>query len=252
MPKLIFLGTANAIADETHENTHMVVVGKKRTVLIDCVDGTNLRLKKVGLDTHLVNDLILTHFHPDHVSGVPQILLNMRLTGRSLPLNIYGLQYTLDRIEQLMGSYNWTRWPNEFPVNFNRLPEQEMVTVLEHDEFSIFASPVKHWIPTLGLRIEFHSSHKVVTYSCDTEPCPQLLHLAEGAELLIHEASGPFPGHSSAEQAGKIAAQAGVKSLYLIHYPTGKDLTGDPKLEAQREFAGPVTYAEDLMSLSFD
>ena len=36
MAKLIFLGTSNAISDENHENTHMVVVGENRTVLIDC------------------------------------------------------------------------------------------------------------------------------------------------------------------------------------------------------------------------
>ena len=36
MAKLIFLGTSNAISDENHENTHMVLVGEKRTVLIDC------------------------------------------------------------------------------------------------------------------------------------------------------------------------------------------------------------------------
>ncbi len=50
MAKLIFLGTSNAIPDENHENTHMVVVGKQRIVLIDCVNSAILRLQKVGVD----------------------------------------------------------------------------------------------------------------------------------------------------------------------------------------------------------
>jgi len=252
MPKLFFLGTSNAIADEHHENSHLVVVGKERIVLIDCVDSTILRLKRIRVDFNLLSDLILTHFHPDHVSGVPQLLMNMWLMGRILPLNIYGLHHTLDRIEDLMGFYGWSEWPDFFSVIFNRLPAQELISVFECEEFHVFASPVAHLIPTIGLRIEFLKSKKVLAYSCDTEPCPQVIRLADGANVLIHEASGLLPGHSSAEQAGKTAAQAEVSELYLIHYPTGKYAAGDLLSEARTEFQGPVTLADDFGSLSFD
>jgi ribonuclease Z len=252
MPKLYFLGTSNAIPDEHHENTHMVVVGEQRIVLIDCVDSPILRFKKVGVDFNRLSDLILTHFHPDHVSGVPQLLMNMWLMGRTLPLDIYGLHHTLDRIEDLMGLYGWAEWPNFFPVVFHRLPAQEMISVLECDEFRILASPVQHFIPTIGLRIEFRKSHKVLAYSCDTEPCPQVLRLADRADVLVHEASGPLPGHSSAEQAGTAAAQAAVGALYLIHYATGQYAAGDLLSEGRRQFKGQVALAEDFVSLEFD
>ena len=252
MPKLFFLGTSNAIPDEHHENTHMVVVGEQRIVLIDCVNNPILRFNKVGLNFNRLSDLILTHFHPDHVSGVPQLLMNMWLMGRSLPLNIYGLHHTLDCVENLMGLYNWSGWPNFFPVEFYRLPSQDMVSVMECEEFHIFAGPVQHFIPTIGLRVEFLKSKKVLAYSCDTEPCAQVLHLADGADVLIHEASGPLPGHSSAAQAGKAASQAEVGALYLIHYPTGQFATSDLISEARTEFEGPITLAEDFASLSFD
>jgi len=252
MPKLIFLGTSNAIPDEQHENTHTVVVGEQRIVLIDCVNSPILRIKKVGVDFNRLSDLIVTHFHPDHVSGVPQMLMNMWLMGRIQPLNIYGLDYTLDRIEELMGLYSWSEWPDFFPVVFIRLPAQDMISVLECEEFHILASPVQHFIPTIGLRIEFLKSKKVLAYSCDTEPCPQVLRLADGANVLIHEASGLLPGHSSASQAGKAAAQAEVGALYLIHYPTGEFSTGDLLSEAKMMFEGPVKLAEDFESISFD
>ncbi len=110
MPKLFCFGggTSNAIHDENHENTHMVVVGEQRIVLIDCVNGPILSFKKGGVDFNRLGDLILTHFHTDHVSGVPQMLMNMWLMGRSFPLNIYGLHHTLDRIEDLIGLYGWS------------------------------------------------------------------------------------------------------------------------------------------------
>ncbi len=124
MAKLIFLGTSNAISDENHENTHMVLVGESRTVLIDCPNSPIMRFQNASVDFTRLSDLILTHFHPDHVSGVPQLLMNMWLMGRHQPLNIHGLQHTLDRIENLMGLYGWSEWPDFFPVAFHRLPEQ--------------------------------------------------------------------------------------------------------------------------------
>jgi ribonuclease Z len=252
MAKLIFLGTSNAISDEDHENTHMAVVGEKRTVLIDCPNNPFLRFQKAGVDFNGLSDLILTHFHPDHVSGVPQLLMNMWLMGRSQPLDIHGLKHTLDRLESLMGFYGWSEWPGFFPVRFHRLPEQALVSVLEYDDFRIFASLVQHFIPTIGLRIEFIRSGKVLAYSSDTEPCSQVVQLAEGAHILVHESSGLFPGHSSAAQAGETARRAEVGSLYLIHYPTGQFASGDLVAEAQGQFPGPVTLAEDYMVLDFN
>ncbi len=172
--------------------------------------------------------------------------------GHHRPLNVYGLQYTLDRIEDLMGFYGWSEWPDFFPVTFFRLPAEEMTSVIECEEFRIFASPVQHFIPNIGLRIEFIESNKVVAYSCDTEPCQQVIRLAEGADLLIHEASGALPGHSSAAQAGKAARQSEAGSLVLIHYPTGPFALKNLTSEAQTQYQGPITQAEDFMSFEFN
>ena len=252
MAKLIFLGTSNAISDEQHENTHMVLVGEQRIVLIDCPNSPIMRLQHAGVDITRLNDIIVTHFHPDHASGVPQFLMNMWLMGRHASLTVYGLQHTLDRIESLMGMYGWSEWPHFFPVVFQRLPEKAGTPVIESEEFRILATPVQHFIPTIGLRIEFAASGKTLAYSCDTEPCPQVKQLAEGADVLIHESSGAIPGHSSAAQAGEAARQAEVGALYLIHYPTGQYAAGNPVAEARSRFEGPVTLAEDNMALEFN
>lgn len=135
---------------------------------------------------------------------------------------------------------------------FYRLPAQDIISVLECEEFHILAASVRHFIPTIGLQSEFLKSKKMLAYSCDTEPCPQVLCLADGADMLIHEASGPLSGHSSAAYAGKAAAQAEVGALYLIHYPTGQFAAGDLLSEARTQFEGPVTLSEDFVSLSFD
>lgn len=252
MAKLIILGSSNAVASQENENTHMILVGKNRNVMVDCVNNPIRRLEQINISFHDLTDMILTHFHPDHVSGVPLLLMDMWLQGRRKPLNIYGLHYTLDRMERLMTMYSWADWPGFFPVAFHRLPANEMTPVMECEEFIIFSSPVRHLIPTIGLRFEFKQSKKVLAYSCDTEPCEEVVHLAQGAELLIHEAAGASQGHSSAEQAGRIASQAEVDGLYLIHYPTGEYADKNILEEAQRTYRGEVKLAIDFMELDFD
>jgi len=247
MPKIIILGSSNAIPDAHHENTHFVVVGKKRVVLVDCVSNPILRLKQAGVAFEQLTDLVVTHFHPDHVAGVPLLLMDMWLMGRREPLHIYGLHHTLDRIEGMMGFYDWAHWPGFFPVVFHRLPASEKTLVLECDEMRVLASPVRHLVPTIGVRFEFANNGSSAVYSCDTEPCPEVVNLAAGATVLIHESAGNGPGHTSASQAGEIARQSGAAALYLIHYPTGDFNSQELVGEAQKTFGGEVRLAEDFM-----
>jgi len=249
MSKLIILGTADGVPDADHNNTHMAVVGKDATVLIDCSGIPTIQLARAGIELDTITDLILTHFHPDHVGGVPMLLMNMWLTGRIKPLRIYGLHHCLERCEDMMGFYNWENWPNFFPVSFHRLPEREHILVMEKGDFRILSSPVRHVIPTIGLRMESCNSKKVIAYSCDTEPCPDVVRLSIGADALIHEAAGAIVGHSSASQAGAIAREAGVKELYLIHYPTDQFELGSMQAQAGETFPGKVILAEDFMEL---
>ena len=157
MPKVIILGSSNAIPDENHENSHMALVGDERLVLIDCVNNPIVRLRKAGLDVENITDLILTHFHPDHVSGVPLLLMDLWLMGRKSELRIYGLDYTIERLETMMDLYGWDSSPNFFPVSMNRIAEKDMTVIQYHEEWQIYSSPVRHIIPNIGLRIEFEA-----------------------------------------------------------------------------------------------
>jgi len=227
----------------------MVLAGRERLILIDCVNNQLIRLKKARLDYQNLTDLVLTHFHPDHVSGVPTLLLNLWLLGRQRPLELYGLSDTIERAVGMMELFQWDTWPGFFPVILHRVPDTEMALLVECNEFRIHASPVCHLISTLGLRIEVPETGKVIAYSCDTEPCPQVVSLAEGADVLIHEATGAYPGHSTAFQAGQIARQAGARALYLIHYDSREANIQTLVEQAKRAFEGDVALAEDYLRL---
>ena len=251
MAQIIILGSSNALASKDHENAYMVIVGEERTVLVDSPHNPILRLDDVDVDYNEVTDLVLTHFHPDHASGIPLLLMDMWLRGRENPLNIYGLDHALTRLENLMDAFAWDMWPNFFSVTFNRIPSQKYSPLLSCMDFDIYASEVCHMIPTIGLRVEFKESGKVAAYSCDTEPCNEVLRLAHGVDALIHEASGDFLGHSSSKQAAECATKAEAKKLYLIHYPTGEFWNENLLEDARKHFNGEVELTEDFMELEF-
>jgi ribonuclease Z len=249
MIRLILLGTANAIPDMEHENTYMALAHERGVVLVDCVGSTVVRLQQAGISLSEINDLILTHFHPDHVSGVPELLMSMWLDGRSDPLQIYGLEHCLDRLKKMMDLFDWKAWPGFFRVDFHCLSGTEGEVVIQNEQFRILASPVHHLVPTIGLRFEGIASGRVIAYSCDTEPCPEVIRLARNADILLHEASGCMSGHTSAEKAGEIACQAGARRLLLIHYSIKGSVLSDLVSEAKNTFQGDAGLAKDFMEL---
>ncbi len=245
MARLIVLGSAAAVSDESHDNTHFLLEGENSVVLIDCGSNPVVKLKRFGIHYEHLTDMILTHFHPDHVFGMPMLLMHMWLLGRRRPLRVYGINHCLDRAEDMMLAYSWDSWPNFFPVAFHRVVERPGVLMLDNDDFCITSYPVEHFVPTIGLRIESKSSGKIIGYSCDTQPTSTLPDIGRNADLFFHEAAGADLGHSSAAQAGEVATQAGAKKLILVHYEVWDADPSSLVPEAKTTFDGPVELAID-------
>jgi ribonuclease Z len=227
----------------------MVFIGDQHTVLVDCVGNPAIRLPRIGVELEEVTDLFLTHFHPDHVAAVPILLMDMWLLGRQKTLHIHGLEYTFSRVRKMMELYSWNEWAGFFPIVFHTIPESGLHRAIENEDFLIQTAPVTHLIPTIGMRVDFKRYDFSVAYSCDTEPDENVVCLAEGADVLIHEAAGAVKGHSSAAQAAEIAQQAEVGQLLLIHYPE-KSLQDKSLLaEAQKWYSGNIAYAVDLQEI---
>jgi ribonuclease Z len=217
---------------------------------MDCAANANLRLNKVGIDQEDISDIIITHFHADHVSGLPNLLMDMWLLGRKKEVRIHGLQHAITRIMKMMELYDWDEWGGMYPVDFHVIPNEELSPVLDSGEFKILSSPVEHLIPTLGIRVEYPKEEFILAYSSDTNPIPETVRLADGADVLIHEAAGAVHGHSSPTQAGEIASQSKVKSLYLIHYGFHGGKTAESLIEeAKKTFPGNVYLAEDYLEI---
>ncbi len=245
MAKLVILGTSSAVPNTQHENTHMVVTGAAGAVLIDCGANPIHSLARAGIDVASLQALIVTHFHPDHVSGLPLLLLDLWLLGRKQLLPIYGLRGTLAKVESMMNLFEWTNWPGFYPVEFRPLHAPDNTPVLETPDVAIVASSTHHLVPSIGLRITARRGEGSLVYSSDTSPCDTLIRLARGAQVLIHEGTGAASGHSSPSMAGSIARQAGAELLTLSHYHTDDD-PNELIAEAHSTFDGRVTVAHDL------
>ena len=248
MSRIILLGTSSAVPDEHQENTHLMVLSGERGVLIDCPGNPVVRLKQAGVSYDRITDIVLTHFHPDHVSGFGLLAMDLWLMGRQQELHVWGLEDTVSRAEKMLDLFTWDDWPGFYPLHFHALPEAPRYQFLNTPELRLYSSPVKHLIPTIGVRFEFPQLGKAAVYSSDTEPSDAVVDLANRVNVLIHEATGASNGHSSAAQAGDVAARAQAASLYLIHYDGHRE--EEALIEAARQvYSGPVFLAKDFMQI---
>ena len=252
MARVHILGSAAAVKDARHDYTHFLLVGENSgPILVDAGSNPLGKIADLGIDESNLQDVILSHLHPDHVAGVPNMIPHLWLLGRTAPLRFYGLEHCMTGIERIMDDYDWHRWRTFYPLTFNHVAEQSAAPVLENDDFVITAWPVKHFVPTIGLRIVNKVTGRVLAYTCDTEPTPSLLELCADADILIHEAAGPPPGHSTAAMAGQTASEVGAKALYLIHYPVWKTDPAPLVAEAQTTYDGPVALCQDSDIIEF-
>jgi ribonuclease Z len=233
MATLHLLGTGAAVSDPHRTTTMLAVSDGTSTIVIDCGGDAIQRLLAAGIDLATLDALIITHEHPDHVSGFPLFMEKIWLAGRTAPLPICGIAPALSQARRCFDTFDTSGW--DLPERDWRVVEhEENASVLENDHWRITASPGKHPVPVVGVRIESGATGGVVTYSCDTEPVPEITGLAHEADILVHEANGEGKGHSSMEQAAQVAAAAQAERLLLVHLPPGDkqaDLTA-----AQRTF----------------
>jgi ribonuclease Z len=245
VPELVILGTAASVPDAEHDTVGLALRGPGWAVPIDCAGSPLYKLARAGVDMDHIRAVVLTHRHADHLYGLPMLVQGLWLGGRQVPLPIYGSGETLDVACRSLETFDLADRQEIFPIEWHPVRVREREPVLKVEEVRITASPVVHGATdALALRFENIHTGRAIVYSADTEPCPALVRLAQGAQHLIHEATGEYPGHSSPAEAAEIARKAGVGFLVLIHYPVrGVDLERWRSKAAA--FSGPVILAED-------
>lgn len=250
----VFLGSSGAIPGRDRDTTSLVFVGESDAVLVDCGGSPAQKLLLAGVDPLALSRVVITHIHPDHAYGLPSLVQTLFLLGRQAPLHLACREEHEAPLRALLGLFGLLERPGIFPLVWEPVPLREGFTIGTPGDFAITASPNAHGgMPNMALRFEAPGRLAVV-YSSDTEPCAAVEALARGAHTLIHEAtfSARRPrgvgAHSTAAQAGEVAARAGVARLILAHIDAGLHGELDAlREEARAQFPGTVEIARELV-----
>lgn len=90
MLDLCLLGTGGMMPLPNRYLTSLMVRYNGSDVLIDCGEGTQIAMKKAGMSPHSIDTMLFTHYHADHISGLPGLLLEMGNGGRTAPVKMFG------------------------------------------------------------------------------------------------------------------------------------------------------------------
>lgn len=157
MLDVCLLGTGGAIPKLDRWLSSALLRYNGSSVVIDCGEGTQLALKAAGFTFKQIDIILITHFHADHISGLPGMLLSMGNEGRTEAVTIAGPK-GLSKVVSSLCSVA----PNlQFPVNVYEFPSKggSLPSVYTPwDEYivpplTISSLPLKHSLPCLGYRI---------------------------------------------------------------------------------------------------
>jgi ribonuclease BN (tRNA processing enzyme) len=241
------LGSGGFVPTGRRETSSVLLRGGDGHVLIDA--GTGLRRLITDRDALLGAerggrlDILLTHFHIDHVCGLAY------LTELSdLDIVIHGPGAALYDTPTAVVLARMFFSPPLMPVTLDQLGVRVAELVPGEAPFGGLTVRARrqdrHTNPTLGLRVE-----DAFTWCTDTEDDPETVAFARGARVLAHDAWGPpaAPGHAEPAAVARIALAAGAERLVLIHVPPTAD---EDALRAEAAAVHPhVTVATDLLDL---
>ena len=244
MANVYLLGTGASVSD-AHRTTTMLALEKENSLLVvDCGGDVVQRLMMLGLDPLKLSALILTHEHADHVGGFPLFMQKIWLLGRREPIPVYGIRSAIDQARRIHEAFDTADWPDVPEILWYEVELTENAVVLTDGHWHVTASPGSHSVPVLGLRIEEVQAGGVLAYSCDTEYCQEIVRLSQGADILIHEATGAGPGHSCVEHAARAAKEAQVGQLLLVHLPP-EALLDDERIEAAKSIFANLAKGQE-------
>ena len=278
--RLILLGTGGGPRPRKASSAPaQVIVVNGVAYVVDCGDGVARQLAFAGVPFSALRHIFITHNHSDHNADYGNLILLAWAAGLTTRVDAWGPP-PIERMTQLFFEMNQydisTRIADEGRVPLIPLVHVHEMTqggpVTQDENVRVTAALVHHppVVPAFGYR--FDTADRSIVISGDTTPSDDLIKLAHGADVLVHEALYP-PGldrmlarapnaprlkqsilshHTSAEDAGRVAQAAGVKLLILSHLVPADDPTISEQMwidAARVHFRGPVIVGKDLLEV---
>ena len=238
-------------------------------LLFDCGRGATLRLAQANVALGSINRLFLTHLHSDHVMQIPDLLLTGWLVGgRTGPLQVWGPRGTVAMMDRLQEAFT-------FDIHMRRDVDEhipaEGIKVESHDieegvvfedggvkvtAFAVDHGPV---VPAFGYRIDYRG--RSVALSGDTRVSENLIKVAAGVDVLVHEVVDPdavrarardqktadaiIGHHTTPEGAAGVFNRVKPRLAVYSHAPSDERIVA----RTRASYAGSIHGAEDLLTI---
>jgi len=278
--RLILLGTGGGPRPRTDRlAASQVLVINGAAYVIDCGDGVSNQLARAGVPLASLRGIFITHHHSDHNADYGNLFMLAWVSGLNHNLETWGPPPLVSMTRQFL-EMNATdidiRIADEGRPPLAPLIHPHELTgagmVMQDENVTVTCALVDHppVYPAFAYRVS--SADRSVVISGDTRKSDQLVALARGADVLVHEAfyepavarlNARVPNaprlkesiishHTSAQDAGRVAQAAGVGTLVLSHLvpPDDPDLTDQIWIDAARStFTGRIVVGKDLLEI---
>jgi ribonuclease BN (tRNA processing enzyme) len=278
--RLILLGTGGGPTPKPNRaEPAQVIVVNGAAYVIDCGNGVARQMVLAGLNLGSLRSLFITHQHSDHNADYGNLIWLAWASTLTSKVNTYGPP-PLKEMTRLFLEMNDTdikiRMADEGRPNLRPLIVPHEITdggpVMQDANVKVTAALVDHGMLKPAFAYRFDCPDRSIVISGDTRPSKNLVRLAHGADVLVHEvmylpaleklaASEPNAttlrdhlkaAHTSTEDVGRIATEAGVKTLVLSHFvPGGTPVIPDKVWydAVKPHFVGRLIVGRDLMEI---
>jgi len=278
--RLVMLATGGGPRPRTvRGNTAHALVVDDVLYVVDCGSGVARQLVQARIPLPVLRHVFITHHHSDHNLDYGNLIMQAWVSGLGTRVDAWGPP-PLEKMTRLyfeMNAYDIdTRIADEGRpplVPLVRVHEIDQTgPVMQDERVTITTALVDHPPVVPALAFRFECPDRSIVFSGDTNRCDNLVRLAEGADLLVHEAlwvpavdrlvarvpnaatlkKHIIDSHTSVEDAGRVAAAAGVTTLVLSHLVPADDpaITEAMWIDAARpHFKGQIVVARDGMEL---
>jgi ribonuclease BN (tRNA processing enzyme) len=140
--KLFFVGTGSAKTNLKRFHTSFIISTPRSNLLIDCGDGISRELIRHNININSIENILITHLHPDHFSGLASLLVQKKMKRRTSELNIFIHKYLQNFLEHYFEQLYL--FEERFPFRYKVIPYDYGVDINLCDNFDMITAPNSH------------------------------------------------------------------------------------------------------------